>query len=72
MTPIPLHTGSRARLLRAAIDWRNRAMRLRQTLADYRTNLSHRSAIIRSTEALVLKADRTTARLFAAASEGVL
>jgi hypothetical protein len=59
-------------LLRAAIDWRNRAMRLRECLAGYRANLSHRSAVIRSTEYLILKADRHTARLFAAASEGVL
>jgi hypothetical protein len=69
---IPLHTGPRARLIRAAIDWRSRAIRLRESLAGYRANLSHRSAVVRSTEALVLKADRTTARLFAAASEGVL
>jgi len=69
---ISLHTGPRARLIRAAIDWRNRSIRLRESLADYRANLSHRSAVIRSTEALILKADRTTARLFAAASEGVL
>jgi hypothetical protein len=68
---IPLHTGARARLLRAAIDWRSRAIRLRETLAGYRDALSHRSPVIRSTETLILKADRTTARLFAMASEGV-
>jgi hypothetical protein len=59
-------------LIRAAIDWRNRSIRLRETLAGYRANLSHRSAVVRSTEALIFKADRTTARLFAMASEGVL
>jgi hypothetical protein len=69
---IPIHTGPRARLLRAALSWRSTAIRLRETLAEYRANLSHRSAVIRSQESMVLKADRTTARLFAAASEGAL
>ena len=65
---IPLHTGSRARLLRAAIDWRSRAIRQRETLAGYRVELPHRSPLIQSLETLIARADQRVVELFSAAA----
>jgi hypothetical protein len=64
---IPIHTGPRARLLRAAIDWRNRAIKARETLTEYRMQLSPRSTVTLRQQSIVLRSDRMVVDLFAAA-----
>jgi len=68
MTPIPLHTGPRARFIRSAIDWRNRARAMRETLAEYRMHLPPRSPVTLHQQVLVAEADRRVHDLFSAAA----
>lgn len=66
---IRLYTGTQAAFLRSAIDWRNRAMLLRERLAGYRLDLGWRHKVCQSTQSAILSTDRRVADLFAAARE---